>query len=246
MVRNQVSLEGKTVIVTGANTGIGKETALDLARRGATVVLACRNLEKGEAAQDDIKARSDSSKVVLMKLDLASKKSIEEFTEQFLTQHESLNILVNNAGLILPNSGPRTEDGFEMTMGANYLGPFYLTYLLLDRLKESAPSRIVNVSALLHRFHTLDLLNLEGTNMGPIQSYMNSKAAQILHTVELAKRLQGSGVTAYSLHPGVISTELIRDRNPLIMVCTCLQQSHTIICILCCVYSISLFYLCRL
>ena len=237
MVRNQVSLEGKTVIVTGANTGIGKETAVDLARRGATVVLACRNLEKGEAAQDDIMARSNSDKVILMKLDLASKKSIEEFTEQFLTQHESLNILVNNAGLILPNSGPRTEDGFEMTMGVNYLGPFYLTYLLLDRLKKSAPSRIVNVSAKLHRFHTLDLdnLNMEGTNNGPIQAYMNSKAAQILHTVELANRLQDTGVTTYSLHPGVISTELIRDRNPFIMVCTCFQQPHTIICIVCCV-----------
>lgn len=219
MVRNRVSLEGKTVIVTGANTGIGKETAINLARRGALVIMACRNLEKGEASLMDVKASSNSSDVFLMKLDLASKKSIDEFVEQFKAEQERLDILVNNAGLVLPSMGPKTEDGFEMTMGVNYLGPFYLTYLLLDLLKRSAPSRVVNVSALLHRFHTLDLnnLNMDGLNVSPLRAYMNSKAAQILHTVELARRLEGTGVTAYSLHPGVVGTELIRDRNSLIM-----------------------------
>uniref|UniRef100_A0A673W9H6 Dehydrogenase/reductase (SDR family) member 13a, duplicate 3 n=1 Tax=Salmo trutta TaxID=8032 RepID=A0A673W9H6_SALTR len=214
--KSNVKLHGKTVIVTGSNTGIGKMTALDLARRGARVILACRNRQRAEAALADIKRESGSNEVVFMHLDLGSLKSVRSFAETFLKTELRLDLLINNAGMLGPGY---TEDGFGMVFGVNHLGHFLLTCLLLDRLKECGPSRVVNVSALLHRLGSVDFALL-GTHkdLVPGQStwhnfraYCHSKLCNVLFTRELANRLEGTSVTTYSLHPGVIHTEFGRN-----------------------------------
>ncbi|XP_072548130.1 dehydrogenase/reductase SDR family member 13b.1 isoform X1 [Salminus brasiliensis] len=218
---SRAKLHGKTVIVTGSNTGIGRETAVDLARRGARVILACRSKIRGEAASAIVKRDSRSSNVVFMQLDLASLKSVRSFAETFLRTEKNLDILVNNAGVYMQG---RTEDGLGMMFGVNHIGHFLLTHLLLDRLKECGPSRIVNVSSVAHQFGSLDFNLLSahkefGTGNSVIdvtKIYSNSKLCNVLFTHELAKRLQGTKVTCYSLHPGVISTELTRYQNPLL------------------------------
>ncbi|TRZ26233.1 hypothetical protein HGM15179_000845 [Zosterops borbonicus] len=184
-------LEGKVVIITGANTGIGKETARDLAQRGARVIIACRDIAKAEAAASEIRAETGNQQVIVKKLDLADTKSIREFAENFLAEEKKLHVLINNAGVMLcPYS--KTADGFEMHLGVNHLGHFLLTFLLLECLKQSAPSRIVNVSSLAHhggriRFH--DLQGEKSYNRG--LAYCHSKLANVLFTRELARRLQG-------------------------------------------------------
>ncbi|KAK2533278.1 retinol dehydrogenase 12-like protein [Columba livia] len=216
--KSTARLEGKVVIITGANTGIGKETARDLARRGksasssssspvwlvcvglcvrspfsgcARVIVACRDTAKAEAAASEIRAETGNQQVIVKKLDLADTKSIREFAEQFLAEEKELHILINNAGVMLcPYS--KTADGFETHLGVNHLGHFLLTFLLLERLKQSAPARIVNVSSLAHhvgriRFH--DLHGEKSYNRG--LAYCHSKLANVLFTRELARRLQG-------------------------------------------------------
>lgn len=203
-------LDGKTVIVTGANTGIGKETARDLARRGARVILACRNLEKARLAADDIKNSTGSDKVLVKHLDLASLKSVRHFAKEIIEEERRLDILINNAGIMwCPHW--KTEDGFEMQFGTNHLGHFLLTNLLLDLLKKSAPSRVVTVSSKAHErgFMNFDDLNSEKEYDYKF-AYAQSKLANVLFSRELSKRLKGTGVTTYSLHPGVIYTDLIR------------------------------------
>ena len=210
--RNKNRLDGKVVIITGANTGIGKETSIDLARRGAKVYMACRSRERGQAALEDVKRVSGSSNVFLLKMDLGSKRSIKEFSDNFLARESTLHILINNAGRMHTPEG-KTEDGFETQMGTNHLGHFYLTHLLLDSLKQSAPSRIINVSSLAHAHSNLKLddLNMTKSGYGSFTAYGNSKLANILHAMELSRRLKGTGVTAYSLHPGAVTTELARE-----------------------------------
>ena len=213
---SQAKLEGKTVIVTGANTGIGKETALDLATRGARVIMACRNLRKAEEALKEIVQKSGNKNIVAKRLDLASLKSVREFAEDVNNNEARLDVLVNNAGLIVKTL-TTTEDGFETTMGVNHLGHFLLTNLLLDLLKKSAPSRIVVVSSTAHNspWFTTTGFNFENMNgeidYSPNNAYGQSKLANILFTRELARRLNGIGVTANSLHPGVIYTEISRN-----------------------------------
>ncbi|NWW63902.1 RDH12 dehydrogenase, partial [Ifrita kowaldi] len=212
--KSTARLEGKVVIITGANTGIGKETARDLAQRGK-VIIACRDIAKGEAAASEIRAETGNQQVIVKKLDLADTKSIQEFAEQFLAEEKELHILINNAGVMLcPYS--KTADGFEMHLGVNHLGHFLLTFLLLERLKQSAPARIVNVSSLAHhggriRFH--DLHGEKCYNRG--LAYCHSKLANVLFTRELARRLQGKfqrqvEITANALHPGSVYSELVR------------------------------------
>lgn len=214
--RSKVQLDGKTVLITGGNTGIGKETAVDLARRGARVILACRDMDRANRAAEDIRKQSGNDNVIVKKLDLASLQSVRQLAKDVLATEERLDILINNAGIM---SCPKwqTEDGFEMQFGVNHLGHFLLTNCLLDLLKKSSPSRIVNVSSLAHERGQIyfDDINQE-KDYRPWKSYGQSKLANVLFTRELAKKLQGTGVTTYSLHPGVIRTELGRHFWPTI------------------------------
>ncbi|MCH8346161.1 MAG: SDR family oxidoreductase [Chloroflexi bacterium] len=206
------SMQGKTVLITGANSGIGKETAVALARAGATVVFTSRDPQKGEQAAADIRQRSGAD-VTLMPLNLASFTSIRALAQGFLQRYEQLHVLINNAGLIL-SERTETEQGFETTFGVNHLGHFLLTQLLLDRIKASAPARIVNVSSGAHRRvgGGLDFDDLQATKgYGGWQVYGRSKLANIYFTRELARRLQGTGVSANALHPGVVATGFARD-----------------------------------
>ncbi|XP_036166636.1 retinol dehydrogenase 12 isoform X2 [Myotis myotis] len=206
--RTDVQLPGKIVVITGANTGIGKETARELARRGARVYIACRDVLKGESAASEIRADTKNSQVLVRKLDLSDTKSIRAFAEGFLAEEKQLHILINNAGVMMcPYS--KTADGFETHLGVNHLGHFLLTHLLLERLKESAPARVVNLSSVVHiagkiRFH--DLQGEKRYSRG--FAYCHSKLANVLFTRELAKKLQG--VTTYSVHPGIVRSELVR------------------------------------
>lgn len=218
---SQASLAGKTVVITGANVGIGKATAVDLARRNGRVILACRSAEKGESAAADIRAESGNSDVVFRQLDLASLASVRRFAAQILEEEPRIDILINNAGVMgCPYS--KTEDGFEMQFGVNHLGHFLLTNLLLERMKESPAARIVTVSGDIYRMCSGikfdDLSWSEGSQYSPNGAYTHSKLANILFTNALAKRLEGTRVTANSLHPGVIAeTELARhsrERHP--------------------------------
>uniref|UniRef100_T1J5Y7 Uncharacterized protein n=1 Tax=Strigamia maritima TaxID=126957 RepID=T1J5Y7_STRMM len=209
---SNVKLHDKTVIVTGANIGIGKETARNFFKRGARVILACRNIEKATQAAQNIKSSPNSEgTVIVRRLDLSNFNSIREFATEILATEARINILVNNAGIVVAKS--MTDDGFDMTFQTNHLGPFLLTNLLLEKIKASAPSRIVNVSSSGHQWgemHWNDLnLNKEGA-FGKWKAYSQSKLANILFTKELAKRLEGTGVTTYTLHPGVVNTGVNR------------------------------------
>ncbi|XP_056155458.1 retinol dehydrogenase 12 [Lampris incognitus] len=203
-------LDGKTAIVTGANTGIGKETAKDLARRGARVILACRNTGRGEQAAQDIMREVSGAKVITKHLDLADTKSICEFAENIYNTERSLHYLINNAGVaICPYS--TTVDGYEMQFGVNHLGHFFLTFLLLDLLKHSAPSRVINVSSLTHAMGKIqfdDLSSQKGYH--PVKAYVQSKLANVLFTRELAKRTEALGVTTYAVDPGTVSTDVMK------------------------------------
>lgn len=216
---SQVKLHGKTAIVTGANTGIGKATALELAKRGARVILACRNKERAEAAVYDIRRDSGNNQVLFMPLDLASLQSVRDFVETFLKTEPRLDFLINNAGVVGPG---RTQEGFGLEFGVNHLGHFLLTNLLLERLRKCAPSRVVTVASLLHRIgdvnfsllnSTKDLVKEGWTTWSNFQAYSNSKLCNVLFTRELANRLEGTNVTCYCLHPGVVQTELGRNMS---------------------------------
>ncbi|KAM9316160.1 retinol dehydrogenase 13 [Gastrophryne carolinensis] len=205
------NIAGKTVIITGANTGIGKETALELANRGGRIIMACRDMVKCEDAAREIRGKTLNHNVFAKPLDLASTKSIKEFAKNIIREEEHIDILINNAAVMRCPQW-KTEDGFEMQFGVNHLGHFLLTNLLLDKLKSSGQSRIINVSSLAHIVGDIDLedLNWEKKKYDTKAAYCQSKLANVMFTNELAKRLQGSGVTANSLHPGVASTELGR------------------------------------
>jgi NAD(P)-dependent dehydrogenase (short-subunit alcohol dehydrogenase family) len=195
----------KVCLVTGANQGIGKETALALARTGAAVVMTSRDRAKGEAALADVRTRSGSENVELMLADFGSFESIRRLAAEFLANHDRLDVLVNNAGAIITTRS-KTADGFETTFGVNHLGYFLLTNLLLDTIKRSAPARIVNVASNGHLRARMDFddLNSERGRYSAMTAYTRSKLANVLFTYELARRLQGTGVTANCLHPGVI------------------------------------------
>ncbi|XP_075933788.1 retinol dehydrogenase 13-like [Anarhichas minor] len=212
--RSKVRLDGKTVLITGANTGIGKETALDMAKRGARVILACRDITRACIAADEIRQQSGNGNVVVKKLDLMSLRSVRDLARDVRENEQRLDILINNAGVMMCPKW-KTEDGFEMQFGVNHLGHFLLTNCLLDLLKKSTPSRIVIVSSLAHEKGSInfDDINLD-KDYHREESYRQSKLANVLFCRELASRMQDTGVTVYSLHPGVIRTELGRHLLP--------------------------------
>jgi len=197
--------------VTGANTGIGRETALALAGRGARVFVASRSEQKTRPVVDEIVALAGSSAVEFLSLDLGDLASVRACTSEFLRGGEPLHGLINNAGL----AGGRgmTESGFELAFGTNYVGPFLFTGLLLDRLRESAPSRIVNVASVGHyRASGIDFeaVRKPTKSVTGFAEYCVSKLGNVLHAQELARRLEGSGVTTYSLHPGEVASDVWR------------------------------------
>ncbi|XP_029669426.1 retinol dehydrogenase 11-like [Formica exsecta] len=221
---SKTRLVGKTVVITGANTGIGKETARDLYRRGARIILACRNIQKANDALEDIKNNPPSKgdreqfqgnpgELIIYRLDLSSLKSVKECARNLLMKESAIHLLINNAGVMMcPQE--TTEDGFELQLQTNYIGHFLLTLLLLPKMQSSAPGcRILNVSSILHLFGAIhDDLNLK-ESYTPMKAYMQSKLANILFTKELARRLKEAninGINVYSLHPGVITTEISR------------------------------------
>ncbi|XP_030419834.1 retinol dehydrogenase 13-like isoform X1 [Gopherus evgoodei] len=207
-------LTGKTAIVTGANCGIGKYVALDLARRNARTILACRSRERGQAAVEEIQRATGNPNVLLRIVDISSMASIRHFAKQIRQEEKRLDILVNNAGVTgLPFS--ITSEGLEQTFATNYLGPFLLTNLLLETMKGSAPARIVNISSFRHVQGMANMKHLTGEERPKNfdQSYTSTKLMNVLFTNELARRLQGTGVTANSLNPGIVKTEIMRHFN---------------------------------
>lgn len=203
---------GKVALITGGNAGIGKETAIGLAKLGATVVITSRNAERGRDALAEIKQRSGSDRVDVMQLDLASLASVRSFADAFLARYDRLDVLVENAGLVL-GSRNVTEDGFETTFQVNHLGHFLLTELLRDRLVASAPSRVVVVASDAHKSarRGLDFDDLQSSRYRSFNVYAKSKLANILFTRELARRLDGTGVTANVVHPGFVASRFGRD-----------------------------------
>ncbi|KAL1493225.1 hypothetical protein ABEB36_011318 [Hypothenemus hampei] len=213
-----VRLDGKTAIITGCNTGIGKETVKDFFERGARVIMACRNIEKATEAANEIKSscisKENVGELIVEELDLASLRSVRKCAETISNKESKINLLVNNAGvMVCPFQ--HTEDGFEMQFGTNHLGHFLFTLLLLPKIIQSAPARIVVVSSRAHERGSMNFedLNYKKRNYNPLEAYSQSKLANVLFSRELTKRLKENnidGVTVYSLHPGVINTELGR------------------------------------
>ncbi|KAF5281074.1 hypothetical protein FQR65_LT14870 [Abscondita terminalis] len=211
-------LDAKTVIVTGSNTGIGKCTVQDLYKRGARVIMACRNVEKANESANDIKSNCEGQdnlgEIGVVQLDLCSLESVRECASKLLESERRIDILINNAGVMMcPQS--KTADGFETQFGTNHLGHFLFTLLLLPRIIESPSARIVNLSSRAHTSGNInfDDLNYEKRKYSALQAYSDSKLANVLFTKELARRLQEANienVKVYSLHPGVINTELGR------------------------------------
>lgn len=204
-------LTGQVIIITGSSTGIGKETARVLAYMNPTIIMACRNEQKTRPVIEEIQKESLNDKIIFMRLDLGDLKSIKSFADEFKSKYQTLNVLINNAGLNHPERQV-TADGFEAVFGTNHLGHFYLTDLLVDVLKKSAPSRIINVSSDLHERAKINWDDLMSErNYGVLSIYSQSKLANVIFTKELQRKYGKDGVISVSLHPGVIRTELNRD-----------------------------------
>src|SRR6266851_7817052 len=209
------NMNGKVCLVTGGNSGIGKETALGLARLCATVVIVSRNKGKGEAAVSDIRRKSGSQTVNLSVADLSSMDVVRQLAHEFRSKYDKLHVLVNNAGIFLPKR-VTTADGLEATFATNHLGHFLVTNLLLDLLKASAPSRILNITSDAHKGAEIDFEDLMGEKkFSGFKAYGQSKLANVLFTYQLAKLLEGTGVTVNCLHPGVVRTGFGKDMGGL-------------------------------
>ncbi len=212
MGTTNVDMSGKTCLITGANSGIGKATAYGLAEMGATVIMVCRDMMRGEAALREIREATRNDSLKLMVADLGSQQSIRNLTHEIQKKQITLNVLINNAAII-PARRTETDDGIEAQFGVNHLGPFLLTNLLLDVLKANAPARIVNVASTVHydaKMH-FDDLQYSDHKYAPMSAYAQSKLANVLFTNELARRLKDTRVTVNSLHPGVVRTNIARN-----------------------------------
>ena len=206
------TLAGRVALITGANTGIGLVTARQLAGRGAHVFIACRSIEKGQVAVDEIRKATGNAQVEVLALDLGDFESVRQCAKAFLARDLPLHLLINNAGLA--GAKGLTKSGFELAFGTNHLGPFLLTQLLLDRIKQSAPSRIVTVASRAHiRVSGMDFdaVTKPTTGKAGLPQYGVSKLANVLFSAELGRRLAGTGVTTYALHPGVVASDVWRE-----------------------------------
>jgi NAD(P)-dependent dehydrogenase (short-subunit alcohol dehydrogenase family) len=209
----------KLILVTGGTSGIGKETVRGLASTGATVVFTAREREKGEKVIKEIIEETGNSNVEYLLCDLASLSSIRKCVGEFEKRYQRLDVLINNAG-VLPQERQESKDGIELNLAINFLAPFLLTNLLLPLLKQSTPSRIINVSSSMHKEGQIDFADLESKkSFDKYKAYAQSKFALLLFTKKLARELKGSGVTVNALHPGVVGTEMtmrnVRTMNPL-------------------------------
>jgi NAD(P)-dependent dehydrogenase (short-subunit alcohol dehydrogenase family) len=217
------AMKGRICIITGSNSGIGKETAIGLAKMGVTIVMVVRDQERGEKARTEIVKQTGNDSVDLMICDLSSMSSICHFAEEFQKKYDRLDVLINNAGAVF-NKREVTPEGFERTLAVNYLGPFLLTHELMDLLKSSAPSRIINVSSGLAKDGKVDLDDLQSEKNYPRTKaysrrhapvYDNAKLMVMMFTYELARRLKGSGVTVNVLMPGFTATNLGKSSGSL-------------------------------
>jgi retinol dehydrogenase-12 len=207
---DDVSLRGRVCLITGANTGIGRATAAQLARRGARVLLACRSLDKARPVADAIRSEAKNDAVELLELDLASFDSIRRMAAALLARDLPLHLLINNAGLAARG---QTAEGFELVFGTNHLGHFLLTNLLLDRLRASAPARVVTVASRAHyqaKKIDFEAVRRPTASRTAFPEYQVSKLANVLFSAELARRTAGSGITTYAVHPGVIASDIWR------------------------------------
>lgn len=201
----------KIVLITGATSGIGKVTALELAKQNMTVVFTSRNMQKGEQVKQEIIQESGNSDVEVMECDLSSFESIKNFTQKFKSKYDKLDILINNAG-VWEIQRKETKDGIEMIFGVNHLAPFLLTNLLLETIKNTSNARIVNVASSLHS-GVIDFDDLEGKKaFNWRKAYTQSKLSNILFTKKLSSMLKENGVTVNCLHPGFIQTDLFRNQ----------------------------------
>jgi NAD(P)-dependent dehydrogenase (short-subunit alcohol dehydrogenase family) len=206
--RTEDALRGRVVMVTGANSGMGKEIALAVSTMGATLVMVSRNRERGEAARADVEEKTGNHEVELLVADLSSQQSIRQLVREFEARHAQLHVLVNNAGVTLPKR-VETEDRLEAVFATNHLGPFLLTNLLLPALVAGAPARIVTVSSGAHAMGKMDFDDLQTVrSYNEIRAYNQSKLANLLFTYELARRVAGTGVTANAVEPGFVKTNL--------------------------------------
>lgn len=207
---------GKYCLVTGANAGIGKEIALGLARLGAHVTMICRDPGRGKAAMEEIIRLSGKDSVDLIVADLSSQRQIRGAVKEYLSKYDKLHVLVNNAGIVMDNR-VLSEDGIELTFAVNYLAYFLLTNLLTDILKQSMPSRVINITSMAHRAAKLDFDNLQGEKkFTRDMSYAQSKLADIVFTYEYARRMEGTGVTSNCVCPGAVYSTLWEDSSRLI------------------------------
>ena len=206
MKEREWTMNGRICVITGANSGIGRATALGLAEMGATVVMVCRNRARGEAALAEIKAETGNQGVALLVADLSSQASVRQLVDDFKGRYQHLHVLVNNAGTFHSKRSV-TVDGVESHFAVNYLAPFLLTNLLLDALQASAPARVVNVAGDCHRKATINFDDLMSEkDYDGMRANNQAKLALVLFTYELARRLDGTGVTAHCLHPGAVAT----------------------------------------
>ena len=211
-LENLPKLQGRVAFITGANTGIGQVTARKLCAMGAHVFVACRNVTAGQAAIDSIRSAVAGAQIELLPLDLGDLQSVRGCAKTFLSRNLPLHLLINNAGLA--GAKGLTASGFELAFGTNHMGHFLLTQLLLERIEQSAPARIVTVSSRAHyRASGLDWAALRQTTASRVGlvEYSNSKLANALFSAELARKLVGTGVTTYALHPGVVATDVWRE-----------------------------------
>lgn len=208
-----MELEGKVVLITGCNVGIGKETVLDLSKRGARIIMAYRNIESAEKAKLSIISKSNNSNIIVKKLDLSSLQSVKDFANDINQTEEKIDILINNAGVMaIPLS--LTENGFEKQFAVNHLGHFLLTKLLLKLLKNAESARVVVVASKIAKLGAIDFedLHYKHRSYTPYSAYAQSKLANILFVSELSRRLEGTNVTVYSVHPGVVKSDLYRNQ----------------------------------
>ncbi len=207
-------MDGKICMITGANSGIGKATAIGLAELNATVIMVCRDKERGEIAREEIIKKTGNNNIDLLICDLSSQEQIKRLVNEFNQKYQSLHVFINNAGIMLKN---RSEcvDGLEMNFAVHVIAPFLLTILLLDVLKKSAPSRVIIVGSAMHKMAKMDFDDLQCENKKYRLSkvYGKSKLAETLIAYELSRRLKGTGVSVNILHPGVVATNLGRDQS---------------------------------